>query len=66
MPKASKDNNTQVPDTTAISVRHVDRKIWKDMRKLAVLYDMGIADLIKYLVEKEMKDVQIQISPDLE
>lgn len=52
-------DDTDNENTTAISVRNVDKDVWHDFKKLAVIHDMSIQDYLKYLVEKEMSDVQI-------
>lgn len=57
----SQDNSTENENTTAISVRNVEKQVWKDLRRLAMLRDMTIQDYLKYLVEKEKKHVQVSI-----
>jgi hypothetical protein len=60
MPTQTQHNNdTENENTAAISVRNVDREVWRNFRKLAMLHDMTIQDYLKHLVEKEMKHVSI-------
>jgi hypothetical protein len=64
MTTASQDNDIENENTTAISVRHVEKQVWLDFRKMAMLRDLSLPDYLKYLVEKEKQNVQISIKPE--
>lgn len=59
MTKKPQLDGIDIENTTAISVRYVHKDVWRDFKKLAVIHDMSIQDFLKYLVEKEMANVQI-------
>lgn len=59
MSKDTHHNDTDNEDTTSISVRNVDKEVWKTFKKLAVINDMTIQEYLKYITAKEMGNVHI-------
>lgn len=52
-------NTTEEGGRAAISIRDVEKKVWYNFKKLAMIHDMNLQDYLKFVVDKELSNVQI-------
>ncbi len=55
-------NSNNKDDTVSISLRAVNKNVWRDFKKLAVINDMTMQDYLKFLVQHEMAKIDIKRS----